>query len=121
MFQPGAMLYTQSFGSRPESVEVPTIQIRPPASSDVNYPICKVWVDTLGNNTYILTSFTSSGGVLTANWESGGNGEATTSSFGIVRLSTYSQLQNGNAPIGEAYVPLSNDVATLVQSIVVGA
>src|SRR6185503_7414596 len=117
-FQPGAMLYTQGFGSRPENVEVPTIQTRAPTSQDVNFPIGKRWIDTVGNDEYVLTSQSSVGGVLISNWSQGGNGEATTTEFGIVQLATLSELQNGNAPAG-AIVPLSNDVATVIAGIVV--
>ena len=47
--QPGAMLYTQSFGSRPEGVEVPVIQTRPPVGTDVKYPVGKRWIDSVAN------------------------------------------------------------------------
>jgi len=53
-------------------------------------------------------------------WNQGGGAEATTTSFGSVQLATLSELQNGNAPAG-AIVPLSNDVATVIAGIVVGA
>jgi len=54
------------------------------------------------------------------NWQSGGNANATTSTFGIVQLSTLTELQNGTAPAG-AYVPTSNDVATVIAGVVAGA
>lgn len=119
-FQPGAMVYTQSFGSRPENVEVPTIQTRAPTSNDVNFPIGKRWIDTVGGDEWVLTSQSSIGGVLVSDWSQGGNDEATTTEFGIVQLATLTELQNGNAPAG-AYVPTSNDVATVIAGIVVGA
>lgn len=77
--QPGANLYTQGFGSRPENVEVPHIDTRDPTSSDVNFPIGKPWVNTTNNKAYVLTSFSSSGGTVVANWQqsapsSGGSG-----------------------------------------------
>lgn len=68
MTQPGAMLYTQGFGSRPESVEVPHIDVRAPAVTDIKYPIGKKWVDKVANKTYTLTSFSSALGVVSANW-----------------------------------------------------
>ena len=46
--------------------------------------------------------------------------QATTSAFGVVQLATLSELQNGNAPAG-AYVPTSNDVATVIAGVVAGA
>ena len=69
MTQPGAMLYTQGFGSRPENVEVPVIVDRIPSSYDVNYPVGKVWVYPNGNACYILTSLSSSQGIVSANWQ----------------------------------------------------
>ena len=120
MFQPGANLYGIGVGTRPENVEVPTLQTRPPSTSDVNWPLGKVWIDTVGGNSYTLTSISSIGGTLAANWSAGGNAEASTSDFGIVQLATLTELQNGNAPSG-AYVPTSNDVATVIAGIVVGA
>ncbi len=45
---------------------------------------------------------------------------ASTTDFGVVQLATLSELENGNAPMG-AYVPTSNDVATVINGIVVGA
>lgn len=65
--QPGAMLYTQGFGSRPENVEVPHIDVRAPASTDTQYPIGKIWIYQ-GVATYTLLSQTSFGGVVTSNW-----------------------------------------------------
>jgi hypothetical protein len=48
-FQPGANLYTAGFGSRPENVEVPHIDTRAPAASDVNYPVGKSWINKSAN------------------------------------------------------------------------
>jgi hypothetical protein len=89
-FNPGATLYTQSFGSRPENIEVPTYQARAPASTDVNYPVGKRWIDTSGQNAYVLVGLSSSGGVLTANW-SGGVEPATTTVYGTVILTDNSE------------------------------
>lgn len=66
-FQPGATLYTQSFGSRPENVEVPHYDVRAPRSSDVLYPIGKVWIWP-NNAIYQLLGVTTSQGVTTATW-----------------------------------------------------
>ncbi len=45
---PGAMLYTQSFGSRPEAVEVPFYSNRAPTSTDFGggmfFPIGKFYM-----------------------------------------------------------------------------
>lgn len=70
MTQPGAMLYTQGFGSRPENVEVPHVDTRNPTTFDVNYPIGKLWVNKSSNVSFILTSISASQGNLSANWQS---------------------------------------------------
>lgn len=66
--QPGSVLYTQGFGSAPENVEVPVIQTRDPTAQDINYPVGKRWVNTVGNTAKTLTSLSSFGGVVTATW-----------------------------------------------------
>ncbi len=109
-FQNGA------FGSNLDGFVYPQFlfdPLRPPTSQDI-FPAGTRWLDNSVNPKVIYE--TTGGGV----WESGGNAEATTSTFGIVQLATLTELQNGNAPAG-AYVPTANDVATVIQSIVVGA
>lgn len=66
--QPGAVLNTQSFGNRPESVEVPRISTVSPTSSDVNHPIGKRWINTAANLSFELTSISTIGGIATATW-----------------------------------------------------
>jgi hypothetical protein len=66
-FQPGVMQYTQAFGSAPSGVAVPHIDTRAPTSSDVLYPLGQRWIWT-GNSEYVLLSFSSAGGTLSANW-----------------------------------------------------
>ena len=66
-FQPGANLYTQGFGSRPESVEVPHYDVRAPSTSDILYPIGKEWI-YVGNSIWKLLSVSSSQGVTSAIW-----------------------------------------------------
>lgn len=83
---------------------------------DVNFPQGQLWFD---NTVDPPVEYTFADGA-SGTWSTGGNEEATTSSFGIVQLATLSELQNGNAPAG-AYVPTSNDVATVIAGIVVGA
>lgn len=68
MFQPGAMVYTQGFGSRPEDVEVPHIESRAPNAQDILYPIGKRWIDRTNDAYYVLSSLSSVGGSLSANW-----------------------------------------------------
>jgi hypothetical protein len=67
MFQTGAMLYTQAFGSRPENVEVPHYDVRSPTTTDVNYPLGKRWL-YVGNSIWELLSITSTAGFPSANW-----------------------------------------------------
>lgn len=74
------------------------------------------WINQVAKTSFTLTGYTSGIPV----WTSGGNAEATTSSFGIVQLATLAELQGGSAPAG-AYVPTANDVATVIAGIVVGA
>lgn len=66
-FQPGANLYTQGFGSRPENVEVPHYDSRAPTSTDVLYPLGKHWLWP-SNGLWYLSSLSTSAGVTTANW-----------------------------------------------------
>lgn len=68
-FQPGSVLYTQGFGSRPENIEVPHIDIRDPGINDFGWPIGKIWVNRIDNQAFILTSITSFNGTSRANWE----------------------------------------------------
>lgn len=67
--QPGANVYTAGFGLSPENVQVPHIDTRNAASSDVNYPIGKRWVNKANNAVFVLTSYSSAGGIVTANWQ----------------------------------------------------
>jgi len=71
---PGAMLYTQSFASRPENVEVPVYMNRAPVSGaygdsggGIPYAIGKRWI-YLGNAEYVLLSLTYINGVPTPTW-----------------------------------------------------
>lgn len=69
-FPPGAMLYSQGFGSTSANVCFPHVDIRNPSTSDVSYPIGKRWINTANNGSFVLTSFSNTGGVTTANWQS---------------------------------------------------
>lgn len=66
--QPGANLYTQGFGSKPEDVEVPHYDVRAPASTDTRYPVGKKWV-YVNNAVYELIGMTTTNGVTSANWQ----------------------------------------------------
>lgn len=77
----GAMLYTQGFGSRPENVEIPILQNRAPTAQDTQkgfFPIGKRWINETLNTEYVLTSYSTSGGPLTAVWGVGGTASAGT-------------------------------------------
>lgn len=72
-FQQGAVLNTQSFGNRPENVEVPHTDIRDPTTLDTGkgfFPVGKVWINTVAGNVFQLVNFSSAGGSVTANWVS---------------------------------------------------
>lgn len=76
--QPGATLYTQGFGSRSESVEVPVYVAVPPTPSFIRgstgiFPIGKRAIDYVNNVSYTLTSFSTAGGVMSAIWVADGN------------------------------------------------
>lgn len=79
--QPGANVYTQGFGSRPENVEVPHLDTRAPASTDIQFPIGKRWVDTTNNHTYTLTSQSSAGGTVSSTWTAEGSGSSALSTL----------------------------------------
>jgi hypothetical protein len=66
--QPGANVYTQGFGSRPENVEVPHIDTRAPSTSDFMYPIGKRWI-FVGNSEYVLVALSTVGGITSATWD----------------------------------------------------
>lgn len=71
-FQPGANLNTVAFGNRPENVEVPHIDTRDPTSQDTRYPLGKVWVNTVGESSFILCNLTTVSGITTAVWSTTG-------------------------------------------------
>jgi len=66
-FQNGANLYTQGFGSRPESVEIPHLDVRAPTTTDILYPVGKRWI-FVNTAAYELIGLTSSLGVTSATW-----------------------------------------------------
>ena len=78
--QSPANLYTQGFGSRPETVEIPVVAQRDPGANDYQYPIGKRWINDVANNEWSLTSVTTFNGITTAVW--------TVSASGSLLLST---------------------------------
>ena len=73
--------YGIGIGTKPNAGNVPVIQSRAPASTDTNYFLGTFWIDQSANNTYQLTSFSSSGGVLSATWVQ--NGSSTGAIFAV--------------------------------------
>lgn len=69
----GANLYTQGFGSRPEDVEIPIVSPRAPTTQDTRgavgpYPIGKRWIVEGTEALYYLGSYSTTQGLVTANW-----------------------------------------------------
>jgi hypothetical protein len=52
--------------------------VRDPTANDINYPLLQQWYNTTTEDLFILTTFTSSAGVVTATWESGGGSDVPT-------------------------------------------
>jgi hypothetical protein len=106
-----------SYGDAPQGgVVMPMIIAdRDPTAAD-KYDVGYFWTNKSNQTFWVQSGYIS--GV--PQWTSGGNAEATTSSFGIVQLATLAELQGGSAPAG-AYVPTANDVATVIAGVVVGA
>lgn len=106
-----------SYGDAPQGgVVMPMIITdRDPTTAD-KYDVGYFWTNKSNQTFWVQSGYIS--GV--PQWKSGGNAEATTSSFGIVQLATLAELQGGSAPAG-AYVPTANDVATVIAGVVVGA
>src|ERR1700675_224555 len=77
-------LYGVAVGTASTVGLVPHVDVRDPASTDADvfkYPVGKEWINTAANNVWFLTSYTSPGGVLTANWEAAGGGALELSSL----------------------------------------
>lgn len=100
-FQPGAQVYVISNGTYALNVEVPWISDRAPTQFDTKqgtFPIGKQWIDSLNNNAYVLTSYTSQTGQTLANWQQEGGasfsttGNVTTSGGNLVASGTGSGL-----------------------------
>lgn len=67
-FSSGAVVNTVAFGNRPENVEIPVVSQVNPASTDVNYPVGKRWINSASNVEWVLTSFSSVSGITSATW-----------------------------------------------------
>ena len=116
--QPGAMLYTQGFGSRPENVEVPHIEARAPTSSDVNYPLGKVWVDTLDQAAYTLVALSTTTGITTATWATTGGGSGAVATLTADTGSTVSPSAGNIKIAGTAnQITTTGSAATVTLSL----
>lgn len=76
-FQPGNMSYVQSNASAPNLASYAHLDVRDPAVTDILYPISKVWVNTVLNTVWVLTSQTSIGGVIQSVWTETGSNSVT--------------------------------------------
>ena len=61
-------VYTQSTGAASTGPFVITYQTRDPTVYDVNWPNQKLWVNTTNDNLWTLDGFTTTAGVVYANW-----------------------------------------------------
>lgn len=105
-FQPGANLYTQGFGSRPENVEVPHYDVRAPSTSDILYPIGKVWVYR-GQSIWQLLNISASQGLTTATWVQLADSDGAVQAI----LGTASQITVTNNA-GTATISLPSSIVT---------
>jgi hypothetical protein len=90
-------LYGVAIGSY--STNPPVSQTRNPTSSDVQYPIGQLWINTTGTSLFYLNNFTSPLGVLTANW------------LQIEGTATVFETLTGNS--GGAISPVAGNINTL--------
>lgn len=63
--------YTQ--GSGTSSIDHPICSSVSPSSTNTNYPLGQVWINEVANIVYQLTSFSTMGGILSANWSTLGS------------------------------------------------
>ena len=119
MFQPGAVLYVQSWGSRPENVEVPIIQNRAPATTDVSV-VGKRWIDSTNNASYDLTSLSSSGNIVSATWVGVGGGSSQISTLTGNSGGALSPTAGNINILGAGALAFSGSGSTLTGSITPG-
>lgn len=67
-YSPSQQAYAQSVGTA--STQFTWIDVRDPTAQDVNYKIGTFWINTADETQWYLNSFSSAGGVVTANWVS---------------------------------------------------
>ena len=60
--------YSVANGANSNNAQVIIFQSYGPTSSDINFPIGKIWVDTSTSNLWILQNFVTTSGYVQANW-----------------------------------------------------
>ena len=60
--------YSVATGANSNNAQVIIFEADSPTSDDINFPIGKIWIDTATSNVWVLQDFTSTGGVVQANW-----------------------------------------------------
>jgi pectin methylesterase-like acyl-CoA thioesterase len=84
-------LYSQSAGQVSSADFIAIIEHRDPTVSDSHYPVGKRWINSTNDSEWTLTSKSTIGGTVTANWES------TTSLSGGAPISKYIVDADGSA------------------------
>lgn len=69
---PGNMSYSIATGASPNRVCYPVIETRPPGVTDNRFELGTHWVDREAGIAYVLVNYTTSDGILLANWASTG-------------------------------------------------
>lgn len=115
---PGSEVYSQGFGSSSLGGLglIPFISNVAPTSSNVKGPNGtfrqgQIWVNQAANQSYILTSFSSSGGTVTANWEAYAGSSTLLASLSD-QSSTVAYPSAGNVQL----LGTSNQIATTAGS-----
>jgi len=94
--QYGSISYVQSFGSSPNRVTYPHLDVRAPALTDILYGVGTTWVDTVNENIYVLSSLSSFNGVTQANWNALVAGGGSAAFSGSVIAGTFITATDGN-------------------------
>lgn len=94
--------YALSVGTSTNAVSVPIVSSSNPSSFARGsiYPVGKWWINESTNTGYLLTSYTTSGGVTTANWSAGGLSSGSSLTVGPITSTgdvTITRSQNGGA------------------------
>lgn len=114
--QPANLNYVVANAYAPSAPEV--FQARAPTVNDVNYAVQQRWFNTATDQEYILIGFTSTGGLLQANWKAistGGNVIDIEVPFGVTPIEpdvtgtiTFTSLDSSVTITGSAANPNNN-------------